>query len=173
MQNQGRVEGLEEFERTLNEFARAIEFDALREAENAAAQAVIRIIQANTPRASGDLAGAIEVIESSDRRALSKGARRRLLVGPNKKMGFHGYWIDRGWKHPKGPRERKQTRRGRSFTTGRLTRANGRVHSQQGISGYVQVRPRYWFTKLAPQMLSAAHTAGMRVLQSYSKKLTT
>ncbi|MFA5388063.1 MAG: HK97 gp10 family phage protein [Candidatus Paceibacterota bacterium] len=172
MQNQGKVEGLEEFERTLNEFARVMGIDALREAEDAAANAVVRVIQSNTPRQSGDLANAIEIVESTDRRALSKGARRRLLVGPNKKMGFHGFWVDQGWKHPKGPRQVKSTRRGRQFTTGRLARANGRAHSQQGVSGYVKVRARYWFTKLAPQMQSAARTAGTRVLQSYAKKFT-
>jgi len=172
MQNQGRVEGVEEFERTLLEFGRAIEFDAVREAEDAAAAAVVRVIEANAPRDKGDLAKAIDIVESTDRRALTKGARRRLLVGPNKKMGFYGFWLDTGWKHPTGPREKKQTRRGRQYTTGRRARQNGRAHSQQGVSGFVQVRPRYWFTKLAPQMQSAARNAGMRVLRNYASRLT-
>jgi hypothetical protein len=155
------MKGFEDLKRDVEAFARAVQDEALKEAEDAAARAVVKIVEAAAPRESGALAASVEAVESHDRRQLTGDTRRRLLIGPTKKKGFYGFFLDKGWKHPKGPRVTLQTRRGRSFTTGRRQRsAHGNTHSQRGVSGYRQITGTKWFSRLAPNMESAARSAG-------------
>lgn len=169
MQNPGRVEGLAEFEAQLNELARVIGIDALREAEDTAAEAIVRVIEAATPKETGILAGSIEVIERKNRRALTR-TSRALLIGPNKEQGYYGFWIDKGWKHPVGRRETKYTRKGRKFVTGRRARPNGWTHSQQGVKGVKRISGTKWFSRLSPSLISVGKSAGMTVLLRYAKR---
>ena len=103
----------------------------------------------------------LPLMDEAKELVFGKNPRRRLLIGPTKKKGFYGFFLDKGWRHPLGPRVTLSTRRGKVFTTGRRARpAYGNTHSQRGVSGYRTIPPGYWFTKLAPAMESAARNAG-------------
>jgi hypothetical protein len=161
------MKGFEDMKRDVEAFARAVQDEALKGAEDAAAVVIVKMVEAAAPRDSGDLARSVEIVESHDRRQLTGDTRRRLLIGPTKRKGFYGYFIDKGWKHPKGPRVKLQTQRGRAFTTGRRQRpAYGNTHSQRGVSGYTKVTGTKWFSSLASRMESTARAAGEAAFES-------
>jgi hypothetical protein len=161
------MKGFEDLKRDVEAFAQAIQDEALKEAEDAAAHAIVEMVEAAAPRRSGDLARSVEIVESHDRRQLAGDTRRRLLVGPTKRKGYYGFFLDKGWRHPIGPRARLSTRREKAFLTGRLARsASGNTHSQRGVSGSRTISPRYWFTRLTPAMESAARSAGEKAFAS-------
>jgi hypothetical protein len=144
------MKGFEDLKRDVERFSKIVQDEALNAAEEAAANVIVRIVEAAAPRKTGDLAGSVKVVESHDRQQLTGNTRRRLLIGPTKKKGYYGFFLDKGWRHPLGPRITLSTRRGNVFTTGRLARpSSGNTHSQRGVSGYRTIAPRYWFTKLA------------------------
>jgi hypothetical protein len=155
------MKGFEDLKRDVEAFARTVQDEALKEAEDAAAQAIVKMVEIAAPRDSGDLARSVEIVESHDRRQLTGDTRRRLLIGPTKKKGFYGFFLDKGWKHPIGPRITLSTRRGRVFTTGRRARAGYRnTHSRRGVSGYRTIPGTKWFSNLTPRLESAARAAG-------------
>jgi hypothetical protein len=161
------MRGFEELKRDVERFAKVVQEEALTAAEEAAANAVVKIIEAAAPRKTGDLAGSVKIVESLDRQQMTGNPRKRLLIGPTKKKGYYGFFLDKGWRHPIGPRARLMTRRGKVFLTGRLSRlASGNTHSQRGVSGYRTIAPRHWFTNLASAMESAARSAGENVFAS-------
>jgi hypothetical protein len=49
------------------------------------------------PRKSGQLQSSVRIFEGIDRKALTGSIRRRLLIGPEKRKGFYGYFVDVGW----------------------------------------------------------------------------
>jgi hypothetical protein len=125
--------------------------EALNAAEEAAAGAVLKIVEAAAPRKTGDLAGSVKVVESPERQQLTGNTRRMLLIGPTKKKGFYGFFLDKRWRHPLGPHVTSSARRGKVFTTGRLARASsGNTHSQRGVSGYKTIPPGHWVHKGGP-----------------------
>jgi hypothetical protein len=161
------MKGFEDLRRDIDKFSKVVQDEALNAADEAAANAVVKIMEAAAPRKTGDLAGSVKVVESHDRQQLTGNTRRRLLIGPTKKKGYYGFFLDKGWQHPVGPRVTLSTRRGRVFTTCRLARsASGNTHSQRGVSGYKTIPPGYWFTKLSPAMESAARSAGEKAFSS-------
>lgn len=161
------MKGFEELKRDVERFSKTVQDEALTAAEEAAANAVVKIIEAVAPRETGDLAGSIKIVESQDRQQMTGNPRKRLLIGPTKKKGYYGFFLDKGWRHPIGPRARLTTRRGKVFLTGRLARsASGNTRSQRGVSGYRTISPRHWFTNLSPAMESAARSAGEKAFMS-------
>jgi hypothetical protein len=139
------IEAATEFE-ALRKLLEATSRETVAAAEDAAAAVYREAIAAAAPRKTGELAGSVEVVESKNKTVLTGDARRRVLVGPTKKKGFHGYFVEKGWKHPIGPRVTLATRRGRAITTGRRARAaHANTHSQRGVSGYREIPGRPWF----------------------------
>jgi hypothetical protein len=161
------MKGFEDLKRDIERFSKVVQVEALTAAEEAAANAVVKIVEAAAPRKTGDLADSVKIVESRDRQQMTGNSRRRLLIGPTKRKGYYGFFLDKGWRHPVGPRARLATRSGKVFLTGRLARpVSGNTHSQRGVSGYRTVAPSYWFTKLAPAMESAARSAGEKAFAS-------
>ncbi len=161
------MKGFGDLKCDIERFSKVVQDEALTAAEEAAANAVVKIVEAAAPRKTGDLTGSVKIVESLGRQQMTGNPRKRLLIGPTKKKGYYGFFLDKGWRHPVGPRVTLSTKRGKVFTTGRLARpAAGNTHSQRGVSGYRIVSPRYWFTKLAPAMESAARNAGERAFAS-------
>ncbi len=155
------MKGFEDLKRDIERVSKIVRDEALTAAEKAAADAVVKIVEAAAPRQTGELAGSVKIVESRDRQQMTGNPRRRLLIGPTKKKGYYGFFLDKGWRHPIGPRVTLSTGRGKVFTTGRLARpSSGNTHSQRGVSGYKTIPPGYWFTKLAPAMESTARNAG-------------
>src|SRR3990172_6169575 len=98
--------------------------EAVRASEDAAAQVYQQAIKAAAPRKTGQLARSVEIFESVNRKALTGDARRRLLVGPSKRRGFYGYFIDRGWNATGRAKRRVGRTSGRRIIgTGWFTRA--------------------------------------------------
>lgn len=76
--------------------------EAATAAEDAAAQVYLAAAKAAAPRDTGQLERSISIIESENRKKLvfsaGAGNRGRLFVGPTKKKGFYGYFLEKGWK---------------------------------------------------------------------------
>lgn len=169
------MKGFENLKKDVEGFAKAVQEDALVAAEDAAAKAVIPIIAGAAPRKTGALAGSIRIQESVNKKALVGGSRRRLLIGPTRKKGYedYGYLVDKGWKHPTGPKVTLKTRRGRTMITGRRARgAQGGTHSQRGVQGLKQVPGSNWFSNLGPRMEEAARSAGVAAFNDRMKQIT-
>jgi hypothetical protein len=107
----------DQLRRDAERFGKAVADEALKAAEDAAAQVVKQAVETAAPRRTGQLASSVKIFESMDRAALSGQARRRLLVGPEKRKGFYGFFLEKGWIWSKGRRKRAAT---------------GNTHSQSG-----------------------------------------
>jgi hypothetical protein len=149
------IKGFQELVRNCNYLSKDILQKALRAAEDAAAQVVRRAVESAAPRKSGQLAGSITVFEGIDRKALSGSPRRRLLVGPGKKKGFYGFFLQKGWIWSKGRRKRA---------------ASGNTHSQSGqTEGSHRIPPHQWFPnpgEVEARAQGAGESAFMAVIES-------
>jgi len=103
------IKGFQELVRNCNYLSKDVLEKALQAAENAAAEAVRQALESASPRKTGQLAESINVFEGIDRTALSGSQRRRLLVGPGKKKGYYGFFLEKGWTWSKGRRNRAAT----------------------------------------------------------------
>jgi hypothetical protein len=138
--------------------------EAIPAAEDAAAVVFRNALRAAAPVKSGQLRSSISIIEGKDKSALSMevggSRRRRLFVGPEKKKGFYGFFLEKGHKTP-GPR--------------RVARpATGNTHSQSGISSSERVGATPWFeyaiNSAESRALQAAETAFNQKLQQSDKR---
>jgi len=87
----------EEFD-ALIKLMRATSEEAVPFAENAAAKVYKDAAIAAAPRRTGQLAASIKIIEGRRLRTLTGETRRRLFVGPEKRKGYYGYWLEKGRK---------------------------------------------------------------------------
>jgi HK97 gp10 family phage protein len=92
------IQGFEELRRNTEHICKEVLDRAIKAAEDAAAEVIKKAVEASAPRKTGQLAGNIIVYESIDRKALTGSGRKRLLVGPEKRKGFYGYFYDFGRK---------------------------------------------------------------------------
>ena len=91
------IKGFEELRRNAERLGKAIAEEAVTAAEDAAARVVKAAVESAAPRKSGQLASSVRIFEGVDRKALTGSIRRRLLIGPEKRKGFYGYFLDVGW----------------------------------------------------------------------------
>lgn len=164
--------------------------EAVPAAEDAAARKYRSAAAAAAPVASGQLRGSIKIVEAKDKTRLYVGKgdgagilRRRLFVGPEKKKGFYGYFVERGWNAPLGSSEtfyakrgglarsyREQGLPGRPFESRRVARPAGRAaHSQQGLTRTRQILGTLWFRQAMFHSDSAAYAAAEA---AFNKKLS-
>ena len=145
----------------LAKLLRATSAEAVPVAEDAAAQVYLQAAKSAAPRRTGQLQQSIKVIEGKPRRTLMGDTRNRLFVGPEKKKGYYGYFVEKGWTAT-GPKRRK---RGATMTT----------HSQSGVTGGRKIPGRPWFEPAvrsadaqAVQAAEAAFNAKLRELDQRS-----
>ncbi len=139
------IKGFQDLVRNCNYLSKDVLEKALQAAEDAAAQVVKEAVESAAPRKSGQLAGSVKVFEGIDRKALSGSPRRRLLIGPGKKKGFYGFFLQKGWIWSKGPRKRA---------------ASGNTHNQSGpTEGSHRIPPHPWFPNPA-EVEGRAYAAG-------------
>jgi hypothetical protein len=144
------MKGFEELKRNVEQFSKIVQDEAIKAAEDAAAQVVKSAVEAAAPRDTGQLASSVKVFESQDRKALTGQTRRRLLIGPEKKKGFYGFFLQKGWIWSKGRRKRA---------------ASGHTHSQSGpTEGRHRISPHKWFPDPA-QVEAQAFEAGQRAFE--------
>ena len=149
------VRGFEELRRNVAAVEKAVADEALKAAEDAAAQVVTQAVEAAAPRRTGQLASSVKIFESQDRKTLTGQTRRRLLVGPDKRKGFYGFFLQKGWIWSKGRRKRA---------------ASGNTHSQSGpTEGSHRIPPQKWFPDEAAievKAFSAGEAAFKAVVES-------
>ena len=154
------VKGFQELVRNCNYFSKDVLEKALQAAEDAAAQVVRQTVESAAPRKTNQLAESINVFEGIDRKALSGSPRRRLLIGPGKKKGFYGFFLQKGWIWSKDRRKRAAT---------------GNTHSQSGpTEGSHRILPHPWFPNPADvetRAQAAGEAAFMAVLESELSRL--
>jgi hypothetical protein len=107
---------------------------------------------------SGQLRASIKVIGGRQTRLLSSAQgniARRVFVGPEKKTGYYGYLVEKGYTAMGG--------------AGRKARkAKGGTHSQRGVSAGRKIRGRAWFEPA----IKAADSAALRAAQdAFNAKL--
>lgn len=119
------IRGFEELRRIAERLGKAIAEEAVTAAEDAAARVIKSAVESAAPRKSGRLESSVRIFEGIDRRALTGSIRWRLLIGPEKRKGFYGYFVDVGWNmHGK-----------RMSGTGWLTKAAASVERQAQEAG--------------------------------------
>jgi hypothetical protein len=149
------MKGFEDLKRNVEQFSKIVQDEAIKAAEDAAAQVVKSAVEAAAPRDTGQLASSVKVFESQDRKALTGQTRRRLLIGPEKKKGFYGFFLQKGWIWSKGRRKRAAT---------------GNTHSQSGpTEGSHRISPHQWFPDPA-QVEAQAYEAGQRAFEQAIEK---
>ena len=119
------IRGFEELRRNAERLGKAIAEEAVTAAEDAAAKVVRAAVESAAPRKSGQLESSVRIFEGVDRKALTGSIRRRLLIGPEKRKGFYGYFLDVGWN----------IRGKRVSGTGWMTRAATAVEQQAQEAG--------------------------------------
>lgn len=142
----------------LYELLKATSTQATGAAEDAAAAVFAEAARAAAPRASGQLAGSVKIIDSQIKGTLSFGTeignRRRLFVGPEKRRGFHGYFIETGWRTAGSKRIKRGT--------------GGRAHSQKGSAHSRQIPGKPWF---APAIAGAESRAQAAAENAFNQEL--
>jgi hypothetical protein len=145
------MKGFENLKRNVEQFSKIVQDEAIKAAEDAAAQVVKTAVESAAPRETGQLASSVQIFESQDRKVLSGQFRRRLLVGPGKKKGFYGFFLQKGWIWSKGRRKRA---------------AIGNTHSQSGpTEGSHRIQPHEWFPDPA-QIEAQAYEAGKKAFET-------
>jgi len=119
----------------------AVSIEAVGAADEAAAEVYLRAAVAAAPigpgnkeHPSGQLRESIAIVRSNRTALLSSqqgGVGPRVFVGPTKKKGYYGYFIEHGWIAT-GPK-----RRGRIATNA--------THSQRGVAGGHKIPGHPWF----------------------------
>lgn len=149
------IKGFQELVRNCNYLSKVVLEKALQAAEDAAAQVVRQAVESPAPRKTGQLAESIDVFEGIDRTALSGSPRRRLLIGPGKKRGYYGFFLEKGWTWSKSWRRRAAT---------------GNTHSQSGpTEGSHHIPPHAWFPDAAEiegRAQAAGEAAFMAVIEA-------
>jgi hypothetical protein len=149
------IKGFQELVRNCTHLSKEVLEKALQAAEDAAAQVVRQAVESAAPRKTGQLAGSVDVFEGIDRKALTGSPRRRLLIGPGKKKGFYGFFLQKGWIWSKGRRKRAATRK---------------THSQSGpTEGSHRIPPRPWFpdpAEVEARARAAGEAAFMAVIEA-------
>ena len=155
------IKGFQELVRNCNYLSKVVLEKALQAAEDAAAEAITQAVKSAAPRKSGQLVESIGVFEGIDRTALTGSSRRRLLIGPGKKMGYYGFFLEKGWTWSKGRRSRKAAARN--------------THSQSGpTEGSHRISPHQWFPDTAAvetRAYAAGEAAFMAVIEGELSRL--
>ena len=105
-----RIRGFEELVRNTERLTQVIAVDAINAAEDAAADVVreaVAAAAAGVNRRTGRLAASVGVFEGKDKSSLTGSQRRWVLIGPGKKKGFYGFFLEEGWTWRRNARQRK------------------------------------------------------------------
>jgi hypothetical protein len=146
------IKGFQELVSNCNYLSKDVLERALQAAEDAAAQVVRQAVELAAPRKTGQLAGSVNIFESTDRKVLTGSPRRRLLIGPGKKQGFYGFFLQKGWIWSKGRRRRA---------------ASGITHGQSGpTEGNYRIPPHPWFPNPA-EVEARAQAAGEAAFMAF------
>lgn len=154
------IEGFEELRRNIDRICGPIVDRAIRAAQDAAARVIKAALEASAPRKTGRLARSIIIYEGRDRNALTQSSRRRILVGPDKKKGFYGYFYDAGRRG-----FALKAKKAKALRWGQGADLRYAKHAQVGSQP-----ARAWFETVAATTESQAHDAGVAAFQAVIDK---
>lgn len=134
--------------------------EAIPAAEEAAAQVLVDAARAAAPVQSGQLRRSIGIIRGRDRNTLVSpigDSARRVFIGPEKRKGYYGFFLEKGHKTA-GPH--------------RVKRGTGGIaHSQSGVATQRMVPARPWFEPAIKSAEQSALTAAERAFNSKLEQL--
>ena len=158
------IKGLEEILKQCQGFGNTAATEALEAAENAAAKLIKERLQAAAPvgsmatrdRHPGQLKRSIRIVKYKDRAQLhglasatmDRGATQKLVIGPERKTGFYGFFLEHGW---------------RSAGSKRIARKGTKTtHSQSGTTKHKWIAGGHqgWFSRVADTVEQSAIAAG-------------
>ncbi len=149
--------GLDDLRRQFANISKVVSEEALEAGEDAAAKVFRDAAKNAAPRNSGQLASSIRIIVKKARDKLSSlqgAAFRKVYVGPEKKKGYYGFFVEKGYTWSKGRRSR---------------RATATTHSQRGpTAGSKRIPARPWFK---PAMDAVMGTAEQSFKKAFNEKL--
>ena len=169
-----KVMGLEELRRNVERLAGVSGIEALQSAQDSAAKVIRDAVKASAPRGeTGQLSKSVKIFKSKPKglSVSSTTAAVRILIGPEKKKGYYGFFLAKGWRTPLGNAQAFTTRRGRSFTTRRIARtATGSAHSQRGLTESKTIPAPYpeWVERAGSSVEQQAMDAWVK---TYTNKL--
>jgi hypothetical protein len=115
---------------TLRLMLKSVSAMALPAAEQAAAEVYLRAAQSAAPRRTGRLASSLQIFRGRTRGAMWESGQR-MFVGPERKRGYYGYFLEHGWV---------------SVGSRRRQRGTGEIgHSQRGMTGGTWIGRWPWF----------------------------
>ena len=140
--------GMDQLKKDVEELETRIGMYAMIAAEDAAAKIFETAIYQAVPHKTGQLASAVVIIDKGASKQLTGGqkGRRGLYVGIEKKKGYYGFFLDKGF-----------TAMGRSGR--RLRRSTKTTHSQMGVESGHRIAGTNWFTHAVQGAMNAAQTA--------------
>lgn len=145
------VHGFSEFAEKLRGIPQSLGETILRDSLMAAADVYKGAIEANAPRRTGNLAGNIDIAEIQTKEYSRPDLGIRLKVGPTRRKGFYGYWLEEGWK---------ATGRHR-----RARKASGTTHGQAGVTTYREIAGLRYIKRSYDEASAAAGAAAEAVLK--------
>lgn len=155
-----KVTGLDELRRNIQRITTVDGIRAMEEAQTAAAEVIKNAVSASAPRGkTGKLFRSIKIFKSKPKglTTSAKTAVLRMLIGPEKKTGYYGYFLAKGWKSS-GSRRRKRT-------------ATASTHSQRGLATSRTIPAPYpeWVAKAG---LSAEEQAKATWINTYKNRFS-
>jgi len=155
-----KITGLEEILKQCQGFGSTAAIEALEAAENAAAKLIKERLQQAAPVGSpatkdkhpGQLRKSIRIVRYKDRAQLhglvsmtiDRGATQKLVIGPERKTGYYGFFLEHGWSSPSFRRIKGSKYLMKSYSN--LKRISG---GHQG-----------WFSRVADTVERSATAAG-------------
>ena len=149
----------------LHRLLAAVSNEAVAAADEAAAQVFLAAARSAAPVTSavhpghppGQLQRSVAIVRSANTKMLSSmqgNVAPRIFVGPTKKAGFYGYFVERGWTAT-GPKRRERA-------------ATNTTHSQKGVTGGHKIEGRPWFD---PAIQGAQQQAAEAAQAAFDQKL--
>jgi hypothetical protein len=145
------MQGMDQLKQNVANLQKMIADEALVAAQDAAAQVIKEAVEEAAPRRTGQLASSVKIFKVINRKALMGSNRMGTLVGPDKKKGFYGYFVDKGWLAG-GPHRRKRA-------------STATTHSQSGSTeGRHKIAGTKWFDNLTTTVTDRAYEAGEKAI---------
>ena len=149
----------------LHRLLAATSSEAVTAADQAAAQVFLAAGQTAAPvtqeknpdHPPGQLRQSVAIITSNKTKMLSSmqgNVSQRIFVGPTKKLGFYGYFVEQGWTAT-GPKRRERP-------------ATNTTHAQHGVTGGHKIAGHPWFD---PAIQAAKPTASQAAEAAFDQKL--
>lgn len=185
-----KVSGIEQLRAQCAQMSKIAANEAMDAAYKGAAQVYAAAIRAAAPvgrdpknkskkrPGHGELKGSVRIYKGKSTELMRGGTTvklGRLLIGPAKDHGFYGFFLEKGWLAPTGPRFVVGYLEGKPITTGRRERyAHDNTHSQRGrpTSRKINTQHENWFRNAITYVEGAALQKAAQAFEAVMKRIT-